>query len=66
MDILKLKSDFFRSRGNSEGCANELRDYASKLYLQNDITVTEFRQLIRDLEAEGATVPESADEKLLT
>nr|WP_245959436.1 YppF family protein [Neobacillus piezotolerans] len=61
-----MKAFFIQSHGNAETCANDLRDYARKLYVENEITVMEFRQLIRELEAEGATVPDSAEEKPLT
>ncbi|WP_053366924.1 YppF family protein [Bacillus sp. FJAT-27245] len=66
MDTVKLKAIFSQTHGNSDACANELRDYARKLYVENEISALEFRQLIRDLEAEGATVPDCAEDKLLT
>ncbi|WP_409270441.1 YppF family protein [Neobacillus sp. SCS-31] len=66
MDTVKLKAIFLQSHGKSEACANDLRDYARKLYVENTISAIEFRQLIRDLEGEGATVPDCATDKLLT
>lgn len=66
MDTVKLKATFLESHCNTEACANELRDFARKLYVENKISALEFRQLIRELEAGGATVPECADVKLLT
>ncbi|WP_316569823.1 YppF family protein [Neobacillus sp. YIM B06451] len=66
MDTLKLKAIFMQSHGNNEACANDLRDYARRLYVENAISAMEFRRLIRDLEAEGATVPGCATDKLLT
>ena len=66
MDMNTLKELFFQNRRQRPECANELRDYARNLYIQNDITAAEFRSLIRELEAEGATVPEVLEKEMFT
>ncbi|ALC90150.1 hypothetical protein AM500_10400 [Bacillus sp. FJAT-18017] len=64
MDISTLKTSFILQRDNDSVDANVLRDYARKLYIQNEITASTYRRLIQELEATGATVPEITGEKV--
>ncbi|OCA90892.1 hypothetical protein A8F94_03215 [Bacillus sp. FJAT-27225] len=63
MDISTLKTSFILHRDTDSGDVNVLRDYARRLYIQNEISASTFRELIRELEAKGATAPELTGEK---
>ncbi|MCG1023088.1 YppF family protein [Sutcliffiella horikoshii] len=43
---------------------NELMDFARKLYLGGDLTISHFRNLIRELEAKGAVPPNTFEDLL--
>jgi hypothetical protein len=62
MDIYELKSRFLLSRNYATNDVNELMDFARKSYIQNEITIKEYRLLIGDLETHGAFFPDSSTE----
>ncbi|WHY84409.1 YppF family protein [Neobacillus novalis] len=58
MDIRELKSKFIQSRDYNTDDVNALMDFAKKAYIQNEISIKEYRQLVRELENQGAVIPE--------
>jgi hypothetical protein len=65
MDIRELKSKFIQSRDYTTDDVNALMDFAKKAYIQNDITIKEYRLLVRELERQGAVMPETDNENSL-
>lgn len=65
MDIRELKSKFIQSRDYTTDDVNALMDFAKKAYIQNDITIKEYRLLVRELESQGAVMPETDNENSL-
>ncbi|MEH7075169.1 YppF family protein [Neobacillus drentensis] len=65
MDIRELKSKFIQSRDYTTDDVNALMDFAKKAYIQNDINIKEYRLLVRELEKQGAVIPESDQENSL-
>ncbi|WP_042457745.1 YppF family protein [Neobacillus dielmonensis] len=61
MDIRDLKSKFLHSRDYSTEDVNALMDFAKKAYIHNEITIKEYRQLVRELESLGAKLPAEED-----
>jgi hypothetical protein len=65
MDIRELKSKFIQSRAYTPDDVNALMDFAKKAYIQNDINIKEYRVLVRELEKQGAVIPETDNENSL-
>jgi hypothetical protein len=65
MDIRELKSKFIQSRDYTTDDVNTLMDFAKKAYIQNDINIKEYRLLVRELEMQGAVIPETNNENSL-
>jgi hypothetical protein len=65
MDIRELKSKFIQSRAYATDDVNALMDFAKKAYIQNDINIKEYRLLVRELEKQGAVIPEMDNENSL-
>jgi hypothetical protein len=65
MDIRELKSKFIQSRDYTTDDVNTLMDFAKKAYIQNDINIKEYRLLVRELELQGAVIPETNNENSL-
>ncbi|MEH7117137.1 YppF family protein [Neobacillus vireti] len=65
MDIHALKSKFIQSRDYNTDDVNALLDFARKTYIHNEITINEYRFLIRELENQGAVIPEAEHEDSL-
>lgn len=65
MDIRELKSKFIQSRDYTTDDVNALMDFAKKAYIQNDINIKEYRLLVRELEKQGAVIPEMDNENSL-
>jgi cell division septum initiation protein DivIVA len=65
MDIHELKSKFIQSRDYNTDDVNALMDFAKKAYIQNEINIKEYRQLVRELETQGAVIPETENENSL-
>jgi YppF-like protein len=65
MDIHELKSKFIQSRDYNTNDVNTLLDFAKKVYIQNEISIKEYRVLVRELENQGAVIPEANHENSL-
>jgi YppF-like protein len=58
MDIRSLKSKFNQSRDYHTDDVNALMDFAKKAYIHNEINIKEYRLLVRELESQGAVIPD--------
>ena len=65
MDIRELKGKFIQSRDYTTDDVNALMDFAKKAYIHNDINIKEYRLLVRELERQGAVMPETDNENSL-
>jgi len=65
MDIHELKSKFIQSRDYNTNDVNTLLDFAKKVYIHNEISIKEYRVLVRELENQGAVIPETNHEDSL-
>ncbi|MBY0145433.1 YppF family protein [Neobacillus niacini] len=65
MDIRSLKSKFNQSRDYNTDDVNALMDFAKKAYIHNEIDIKEYRLLVRELEAQGAVIPDNYKEDSL-
>jgi hypothetical protein len=65
MDIRSLKSKFNQSRDYSTDDVNALMDFAKKAYIHNEINIKEYRLLVRELESQGAVIPDDYKEDSL-
>ncbi|MBL4954175.1 YppF family protein [Neobacillus sp. OS1-32] len=65
MNIRELKEKFIKSRNYFTEDVNALMDFAKKTYIYNEISIKEYRTLVRELESHGATFPEMALENSL-
>jgi len=65
MNIRELKSKFIQSRAYSTEDVNALMDFAKKAYIQNEIDIKEYRLLVRELETQGAVIPDHYKENSL-
>jgi len=65
MDIHSLKSKFIESRDYNPDDVNTLMDFAKKAYIHNEIDIKQYRLLVRELEAQGAVIPEDYKENSL-
>lgn len=54
MNVHELKHKFFQHREYETDNVNELLDFAKKVYINNEICISEYRNLVRELEAQGA------------
>lgn len=61
MYVHELKEKFANHKQYSTEDVNELLDFAKKAYVTNEITSSEYKKLVRELESLGAKIP--ADEK---
>lgn len=59
MNVHELTMKFLQTRNHSPENVNELLDFTKKAYIQNDICITVYRNLVRELEAQGAEIPET-------
>lgn len=53
MNIHELKSKFMEKRNFSTENVGELMNFAKTKYIQNEISIKEYRHLVRELEALG-------------
>lgn len=65
MDIRELKSKFIQSRDYNTDDANSLMDFAKKAYIHNEIDIKDYRLLVRELEKQGAVIPDNYKENSL-
>lgn len=59
MTVHEIKLKFLHIREYGTEDANELLDFAKKSYIHNEISIHEYRDLVRELENLGAQIPES-------
>lgn len=57
MTIHELKQKFMQKRAYDEEDASRLLDFAKQAYIAEEISVSEYRTIIRELEANGAEGP---------
>ncbi|AZU63112.1 YppF family protein [Neobacillus mesonae] len=65
MNIHELKEKFSQIRSFSTDDVNALMDFAKKTYIHNEISIKEYRKLVRELEGKGAALPEEPIENSL-
>lgn len=65
MNISELKSRFIQCKEYPADDVNELLDFAKKVYIHNEINIKEYSLLVRDLEAQGAMIPDSEQDSSL-
>ncbi|WP_042355304.1 YppF family protein [Bacillus rubiinfantis] len=65
MNIRDLKEKFIQSRQYCTEDVNALMDFAKRAYIQNEISINDYRILVRELEGQGAALPEQAIENSL-
>ncbi|PLR80447.1 hypothetical protein CVD25_01615 [Bacillus canaveralius] len=65
MNIQELKTKFSSIRDYRTEDVNELLDFAKKAYIHNEISINDYRNLVRELEASGAVVADSIKEHSL-
>lgn len=58
MYVHELKEKFFQFREFETDDANELLDFAKRAYIHDEISICEYRKLVRELESLGAVIPE--------
>ncbi|WP_338451832.1 YppF family protein [Niallia oryzisoli] len=58
MTIHELKLKFLQIRDYLTDDVNELLDFTKKEYVQNKISIIEYRDLVRELEKLGAKFPD--------
>jgi len=57
MHVHELKVKFSQLREYETEDVNELLDFAKRVYIQNEISIIEYRNLVRELESLGAEFP---------
>jgi Lhr-like helicase len=65
MDIRELKSRFNQCRDFSTEDVNALMDFVKRAYIYNEISIIEYRNLVRELEKLGAVIPEAPEHSLI-
>lgn len=58
MTIHDLKLKFLQIRDYLTDDVNQLLDFTKKSYVQNEISICEYRTLVRELETLGAKIPD--------
>ncbi len=59
MNVHELAMEFYQKRKQSPENVNELLDFTKKSYIHNEISILVYRNLVRELEAQGAETPET-------
>ncbi|MFB6466046.1 YppF family protein [Cytobacillus sp. Hz8] len=62
MQVHELREKFFKRKNFEAESVNQLLDFAKKAYVLGEITIREYRELIRELELQGAQVPDEHQE----
>ncbi|MDE3839360.1 hypothetical protein C0966_08340 [Bacillus methanolicus] len=65
MNIHELKMKFGQKRDYITENVNQLLDFAKKAYIHNEISINDYRNLVRELEALGATIPDTLNDDSL-
>lgn len=58
MTVHELKLKFLHFKEYLTDDVNELLDFTKKAYIHNEISIREYRNLVRELEKLGAKIPE--------
>lgn len=58
MTVHELKLKFLHIRNYLTEDVNELLDFTKNAYIHNEISIREYRNLVRELENLGANIPE--------
>lgn len=58
MTVHDLREKFLKFREYESDDLNELLDFAKRTYILNEITICDYRNLVRELEVLGAVLPE--------
>jgi hypothetical protein len=58
MTVQELICMFTQVRKHTPEHVNELLDFAKRAYVQNEISFNDYRILMRELELQGAVIPE--------
>lgn len=59
MKVQDLKWMFTKIKNSSPEHVNQLLDFAKRAYVHNEISFYDYRQLVRELELQGAVTPET-------
>ncbi|MCZ0754491.1 YppF family protein [Anoxybacillus sp. J5B_2022] len=62
MNATELKNKFIATKNYEPTDLNELLDFARQLYLRGEITISQYRDITRELELAGAYKPEQKNE----
>lgn len=66
MQVHELKRKFIQFREYEPETVNVLLDFAKRVYIHNEISINEYRNLVRELESLGAEVPcDNIDQSLI-
>lgn len=65
MYVHELKEKFSTSKKYETEDVNELLDFAKKVYISNEISLSEYKNLVRELESQGAKTPHDEDHSLI-
>lgn len=60
MNVHELKEKFQQLKDCYPENVNELLDFSKRSYIQNEISISVYRNLVRELEALGAEIPASS------
>jgi hypothetical protein len=58
MTVHELKLKFLQFKDYLTDDVNELLDFTKKAYIHNEISICEYRNLVRELENLGAKIPD--------
>lgn len=62
MTLNELKEKFIQLKMYEPLDNNELLDFAKQFYVKNQISIIDYRNIVRELEMNGAFNPENSDE----
>ncbi|GGJ60707.1 hypothetical protein GGR02_000702 [Anoxybacillus voinovskiensis] len=62
MNATELKNKFIATKNYEPTDLNELLDFARQLYLRSEMTISEYRDITRELELAGACKPAEKNE----
>nr|WP_080849146.1 YppF family protein [Cytobacillus gottheilii] len=65
MNIHELKQKYQQLRDCDPEHVNELLDFSKRAYIQNEISIDVYRNLVRELEAQGAKLPNQLEDNPL-
>ncbi|MDZ5473216.1 YppF family protein [Bacillus sp. 31A1R] len=66
MKVHELKEMFMKIRNYTTENPNELLDFAKKAYVCNEISISQYRKVVCELEAYGAELPKDEKENCLS